>query len=167
MKKFYFLFLFALIASISNLYAAEKTVTSTFKDNDLNVGVGEPEWVASIAASTFETSGSKRGVQFGAAKGAFTLTTKVSFSKVKKVSVLLSSNENVNTVSLKVGDTSVGSVVSIEKKNNYSVEWTAESPQNGIVELSFNDKKNQFILNPSLSLMKRSQRPNVPLLHSI
>lgn len=116
MKKFYFLFLFALIASIGNLYAAEKTVTSTFKDNDLNVGVGEPEWVASIAASTFETSGSKRGVQFGAAKGAFTLTTKVSFSKVKKVSVLLSSNENVNTVSLKVGDTSVGSVVSIEKK---------------------------------------------------
>lgn len=146
MKKFYFLFLFALIASISNLYAAEKTVTSTFKDNDLNVGVGEPEWVASIAASTFETSGSKRGVQFGAAKGAFTLTTKVSFSKVKKVSVLLSSNENVNTVSLKVGDTSVGSVVSIEKKNNYSVEWTAESPQNGIVELSFNDKKKSIYI---------------------
>lgn len=146
MKKFYFLFLFALIASISNLYAAEKTVTSTFKDNDLNVGVGEPEWVASIAANTFETSGSKRGVQFGAAKGAFTLTTKVSFSKVKKVSVLLSSNENVNTVSLKVGDTSVGSVVSIEKKNNYSVEWTAESPQNGIVELSFNDKKKSIYI---------------------
>lgn len=146
MKKFYFLFLFALIASIGNLYAAEKTVTSTFKDNDLNVGVGEPEWVASIAASTFETSGSKRGVQFGAAKGAFTLTTKVSFSKVKKVSVLLSSNENVNTVSLKVGDTSVGSVVSIEKKNNYSVEWIAESPQNGIVELSFNDKKKSIYI---------------------
>lgn len=146
MKKIYFLFLFALIASISNLYAAEKTVTSTFKDNDLNVGVGEPEWVASIAANTFETSGSKRGVQFGAAKGAFTLTTKVSFSKVKKVSVLLSSNENVNTVSLKVGDTSVGSVVSIEKKNNYSVEWTAESPQNGIVELSFNDKKRSIYI---------------------
>lgn len=146
MKKFYFLFLFALIASIGNLYAAEKTVTSTFKDNDLKVGVGEPEWVASIAAKTFETSSPKRGVQFGAAKGAFTLTTKVSFSKVKKVSVLLSSNENVNTVSLKVGDTSVGSVVSIEKKNNYSVEWTAESPQNGIVELSFNDKKKSIYI---------------------
>lgn len=139
MKKFYFLFLFALIASISNLYAAEKTVTSTFKDKDLTVDVGEPGWVASIAASTFETSGSKRGVQFGAAKGAFTLTTKVSFSKVKKVSVLLSSNGNGNTVSLKVGVASVGKKVSIEKKNNYSVEWTAESPQNGIVELSFND----------------------------
>ena len=30
MKKFYFLFLFALIASIGNLYAAEKTVTFDF-----------------------------------------------------------------------------------------------------------------------------------------
>lgn len=146
MKKFYFLFLFALIASISNLYAAEKTVTSTFKDSDLKVGVGEPEWVASIAANTFETSGSKRGVQFGAAKGAFTLKTKVPFSKVKNVSVLLSTNGEGNTVSLKVGNTSVGSVVSIEKKNNYSVEWTAESPQNGMVELSFNDAKRSIYI---------------------
>lgn len=139
MKKFYFLFLFALIASIGNLYAAEKTVTSTFKDKDLTVGAGEPEWESSIAATAFETSGSKRGVQFGADKGIFTLKTKVSFSKVKNVSVLLSSNGNGNTVSLKVGVASVGKKVSIVKKNNYSVEWTAESPQDGIVELSFND----------------------------
>lgn len=139
MKKFYFLFLFALIASISNLYAAEKTVTTTFTDNDLAVGAGEPEWESSIAATAFETSGSKRGVQFGAAKGIFTLKTKVPFSKVKNVSVLLSSNGNGNTVSLKVGVASVGKKVSIVKKNNYSVEWTAESPQDGIVELSFND----------------------------
>ena len=139
MKKFYFLFLFALIASIGNLYAAEKTVTSTFKDKDLTVGAGEPEWESSIAATAFETSGSKRGVQFGADKGIFTLKTKVSFSKVKNVSVLLSSNGNGNTVSLKVGVASVGKKVSIVKKNDYSVEWTAESPQDGIVELSFND----------------------------
>lgn len=33
MKKFYFLFLFALIASIGNLYAAEKTVTFDFSTN--------------------------------------------------------------------------------------------------------------------------------------
>lgn len=152
MKKFYFLFLFALIASIGNLYAAEKTVTTTFTDNDLAVGVGEPEWKSSIPATAFETSSPKRGVQFGAAKGPFTLTTKESFSKVKKVSVLLSTNGAGNTVSLKVGDTSVGSVVSIEKKNNYSVEWTAESPQNGMVELSFNDaKKSIYIKSISIT----------------
>lgn len=152
MKKFYFLFLFALIASIGNLYAAEKTVTTTFTDKDLAVGVGEPEWKSSIPATAFETSSPKRGVQFGAAKGPFTLTTKESFSKVKKVSVLLSTNGAGNTVSLKVGDTSVGSVVSIEKKNNYSVEWTAESPQNGMVELSFNDaKKSIYIKSISIT----------------
>ncbi len=33
MKKFYFLFLFALIASIGNLYAVEKTVTFDFSTN--------------------------------------------------------------------------------------------------------------------------------------
>ena len=152
MKKIYFLFLFALIASISNLYATEKTVTTTFTYKDLAVGVGEPEWKSSIPATAFETSSPKRGVQFGAAKGPFTLTTKESFSKVKKVSVLLSTNGAGNTVSLKVGDTSVGSVVSIEKKNNYSVEWTAESPQNGMVELSFNDaKKSIYIKSISIT----------------
>lgn len=146
MKKFYFLFLFALIASIGNLYAAEKTVTSTFKDNDLNVGVGEPEWVASIAASTFETSGSKRGVQFGAAKGAFTLKTSESFSQVKKVSVILSTNEKVNTVSLKVGGTSVDGMKTLSKSNNYAVNWSVVSPQDGIIEFSFNDKKGSIYI---------------------
>lgn len=146
MKKFYFLFLFALIASIGNLYAAEKTVTSTFKDNDLAVGVGEPEWEASIAANKFETSGSKRGVQFGAAKGPFTLKTKVSFSKVKKVSVILSTNEKVNTVSLKVGGTSVDGMKTLSKSNNYAVNWSVVSPQDGIIEFSFNDKKGSIYI---------------------
>lgn len=62
MKKFYFLFLFALIASISNLYAAEKTVTFDFSTNpgavsgikngeitvsfDKSVGTTPPKWNA-------------------------------------------------------------------------------------------------------------------------
>lgn len=146
MKKFYFLFLFALIASIGNLYAAEKTVTSTFTDNDLAVGAGEPEWESSIAATAFETSGSKRGVQFGAAKGIFTLKTKVSFSKVKNVSVLLSSNGNGNTVSLKVGGTSVDGMKTLSKSNNYAVNWSVVSPQDGIIEFSFNDKKGSIYI---------------------
>lgn len=166
MKKFYFLFLFALIASIGNLYAAEVTVMSTFKDKDLTVGVGEPGWVASITANSFESNNNHRGVQFGAAKGAFTLKTSESFSQVKKVSVILSTNEKVNTVSLKVGGTSVDGMKTLSKSNNYAVNWSVVSPQDGIIEFSFNDKRAQFILNPSLSLMKRSQRPNVPLRHS-
>lgn len=146
MKKFYFLFLFALIASISNLYAAEKTVTSTFKDKDLTVGVGEPGWVASITANSFESNNNNRGVQFGAAKGAFTLKTSESFSQVKKVSVILSTNETVNTVSLKVGGTSVDGMKTLSKRNNYAVNWSVVSPQDGIIEFSFNDKKGSIYI---------------------
>lgn len=146
MKKFYFLFLFALIASISNLYAAEKTVTSTFKDKDLTVGVGEPGWVASITANSFESNSNNRGVQFGAAKGAFTLKTSESFSQVKKVSVILSTNEKVNTVSLKVGGTSVDGMKTLSKRNNYAVNWSVVSPQDGIIEFSFNDKKGSIYI---------------------
>lgn len=146
MKKFYFLFLFALIASIGNLYAAEKTVTSTFKDKDLTVGVGEPGWVASITANSFESNNNYRGVQFGAAKGAFTLKTSESFSQVKKVSVILSTNEKVNTVSLKVGGTSVDGMKTLSKSNNYAVNWSVVSPQDGIIEFSFNDKKGSIYI---------------------
>lgn len=146
MKKFYFLFLFALIASIGNLYAAEVTVTSTFKDKDLTVGVGEPGWVASITANSFESNNNNRGVQFGAAKGAFTLKTSESFSQVKKVSVILSTNEKVNTVSLKVGGTSVDGMKTLSKSNNYAVNWSVVSPQDGIIEFSFNDKKGSIYI---------------------
>lgn len=146
MKKFYFLFLFALIASIGNLYAAEKTVTSTFEDKNLKVGVGEPEWVASIGTAGFETANQNRGVQFGAAKGAFTLKTSESFSQVKKVSVILSTNEKVNTVSLKVGGTSVDGMKTLSKRNNYAVNWSVVSPQDGIIEFSFNDKKGSIYI---------------------
>lgn len=146
MKKFYFLFLFALIASIGNLYAAEVTVTSTFKDKDLTVGVGEPGWVASITANSFESNNNNRGVQFGAAKGAFTLKTSESFSQVKKVSVILSTNEKVNTVSLKVGGTSVDGMKTLSKRNNYAVNWSVVSPQDGIIEFSFNDKKGSIYI---------------------
>ena len=146
MKKFYFLFLFALIASIGNLYAAEKTVTSTFKDKTLTVGVGEPGWVASITANSFESNNNNRGVQFGAAQGAFTLKTSESFSQVKKVSVIVSTNEKVNTVSLKVGGTSVDGMKTLSKSNNYAVNWSVVSPQDGIIEFSFNDKKGSIYI---------------------
>lgn len=62
MKKFYFLFLFALIASIGNLYAAEKTVTFDFSTDpgavsgikngeitvsfDKSAGTTPPKWYA-------------------------------------------------------------------------------------------------------------------------
>lgn len=58
MKKFYFLFLFALIASISNLYAAEKTVTYTFTSKTWEAtcdGVAA-NWTSIVDANDFIAS---------------------------------------------------------------------------------------------------------------
>lgn len=55
MKKFYFLFLFALIASISNLYAAEKTVTYKFTSKTWEAtcdGVAA-NWISLVDADGF------------------------------------------------------------------------------------------------------------------
>ena len=48
MKKFYFLFLFALIASIGNLYAAEKTVTYKFTSETWEAAEGN--WTSIVPA---------------------------------------------------------------------------------------------------------------------
>lgn len=57
MKKFYFLFLFALIASISNLYAAEKTVTYKFTSKTWEAtcdGVAA-NWTSFVDADLFQS----------------------------------------------------------------------------------------------------------------
>lgn len=65
MKKFYFLFLFALIASIGNLYAAEKTVTWNFAGRKSGTG-----------ATTF----CELKVQSGSASGTWKITASKEFS---------------------------------------------------------------------------------------
>lgn len=84
MKKFYFLFLFALIASISNLYAAEKTVTYTFTSKTWEAtcdGVAA-NWTSIVDANDFIAS-----------KPAATGNTKpsaespVEYTKIKSIAV--------------------------------------------------------------------------------
>lgn len=65
MKKFYFLFLFALIASIGNLYAAEKTVTWNF---------------AGRKSGTGATTSCELKVQSGSASGTWKITASKNFS---------------------------------------------------------------------------------------
>lgn len=84
MKKFYFLFLFALIASISNLYAAEKTVTYRFTSKTWEAtcdGVAA-NWTSIVDANDFIAS-----------KPAATGNTKpsaespVEYTKIKSIAV--------------------------------------------------------------------------------
>lgn len=84
MKKFYFLFLFALIAAISNLYAVEKTVTYTFTSKTWEAtcdGVAA-NWTSIVDANDFIAS-----------KPAATGNTKpsaespVEYTKIKSIAV--------------------------------------------------------------------------------
>lgn len=84
MKKFYFLFLFALIASINNLYAVEKTVTYTFTSKTWEAtcdGVAA-NWTSIVDANDFIAS-----------KPAATGNTKpsaespVEYTKIKSIAV--------------------------------------------------------------------------------
>lgn len=100
MKKFYFLFLFALIASISNLYAAEKTVTFDFSTNpgavsgikngeitvsfDKSVGTTPPKWNA------------KNGGEMRAyAKNTITVS---SVKRIKKIEFLFNKGKDKNEI---------------------------------------------------------------------
>lgn len=100
MKKFYFLFLFALIASISNLYAAEKTVTFDFSTDpgavsgikngeitvsfDKSAGTTPPKWYA------------KNGGEMRAyAKNTITVS---SVKKIKKIEFSFNKGEDKNEI---------------------------------------------------------------------
>lgn len=100
MKKFYFLFLFALIASIGNLYAVEKTVTFDFSTDpgavsgikngeitvsfDKSAGTTPPKWYA------------KNGGEMRAyAKNTITVS---SVKKIKKIEFSFNKGEDKNDI---------------------------------------------------------------------
>ena len=100
MKKFYFLFLFALIASISNLYAAEKTVTFDFSTNPGAVsGIKNGEITVSFDTSAGTTPprwNAKNGGEMRAyAKNTITVS---SVKKIKKIEFSFNKGEDKNEI---------------------------------------------------------------------
>ena len=92
------------ITEIAGKSDAPKAITTTiFTDKDLNYSKGV-QWNASKAANSFDSS-YDRGVQFGAAIGKFTLSTSAFTGTITKVSMVVSTNDSENTISVKVGDT--------------------------------------------------------------
>lgn len=139
MKKFYFLFLFALIASISNLYAAEKTVTYTFTSKTWEATC---DGVAANWTSKKEGAGFSNGVQ---ATDAFKTEDIVaispkSFEKVTKVTVAYHTNskKGAGTISVKIGDnTGISkSVTNTGGTKSRSLEYTLAENQTGNVALA-------------------------------
>ena len=114
---------------------------STFTDKELNTKEKTMTWTSSPAANSFESDNLKRGVQFGAAKGKFTITGTGHASNVKKISVIVSSNQksNANTISATVGGVAIGIEISLTKKNNYEIVFESTTELSGDIVFNVND----------------------------
>lgn len=138
MKKFYFLFLFALIASIGNLYAVEKTVTWNFQQSE-RLANGEickdkvatttgavGAWTVNSTNKTYVAGCGNpslgSGIQLGSGTYSFNGSLALSGAEipegatVKKVSFFVASNGSNYSCSMSINGSTVGNTLKIGKK---------------------------------------------------
>lgn len=144
------------------------TIESNFTDKNLTVGANELEWTASIEANSFETASPSRGVQFGAAKGEFTLTAATSLSDITKVEIICSTNGNAsaNTISVKVGDTVYKNgdleTYPMPKDNNMTVAFEGAATSGTIVVSCNNTNKSIYFKQIIVTYTPTSSGPVDP-----
>lgn len=156
MKKFYFLFLFALIASIGNLYAAEKTVTWNFAGRksgsgatmscELKVQSGSASGTWKISASekfTAQTGNGSTSVTLGSRKAPCT-DAKLELSnspipegaQIKKVSITANTNNaNGATFGLQIGGVPSGTTLTFNKSKT-TQEFTESKVGNVVLVIN-------------------------------
>lgn len=130
MKKFYFLFLFALIASISNLYAAEKTVTYTFTSKTWEAAEGN--WNSLKVGDSKET----KGVAVTQAVSGASAESPSGFSKITSVNMVWStSGKGAGTINMYISNNNVGSkTVGKSQSNQKFSVVTDPSTTSGVVK---------------------------------
>lgn len=148
MKKFYFLFLFALIASIGNLYAAEKTVTYKFTSKTWEAtcdGVAA-NWTSIVDADVFN-----------AGKPAATSSTKpsaespVEYTKIKSITVSwATSKKGEGSIAVYVND-KIQSTVDCTKNVSNKTETITPTVRDGKVKFVMT-RTNGYVYLPSISI---------------
>lgn len=170
MKKFYFLFLFALIASISNLYAAEKTVTWNFAGRksgasattscELKVQTGSASGTWNISASEAfhaQTGSGSTSVTLGSkndpckdAKLELTNSPIPKVAQIKKVSITAYANKNGGaTFGLQIGGVPSGTTLTFNKSKT-TQEFTES--KGGNVVLVINTLNQAYVSLYSISI---------------
>lgn len=156
MKKFYFLFLFALIASIGNLYAAEKTVAWNFAGRksgsgattscELKVQSGSASGTWKISASekfTAQTGSGSTSVTLGSRKAPCT-DAKLELSnspipegaQIKKVSITAyTNNAKGATFGLQIGGVPSGTTLTFNKSKT-TQEFTESKVGNVVLVIN-------------------------------
>lgn len=170
MKKFYFLFLFALIASIGNLYAAEKTVTWNFAGRksgtsattscELKVQSGSASGTWKLSASEAfhaQTGSGSTSVTLGSkknpckdAKLELTNSPIPKVAQIKKVSITAkASNDGGATFGLQIGGVPSGTTLTFNKSKT-TQEFTESKVEN--VVLVINTLNQSYVSLYSISI---------------
>ena len=144
MKKFYFLFMFALIASIGNLYAAEKTVTYTFTSKKWEAAEGN--WISLVDADDFISS---KPVATGSTKPS--AESPVKYTKIKSIVVSWSTSKKGNgSITVYVGG-KIQSTVNCTKNKSNGEEIITPTDQDGKVKFVMTRTGGNVYL-PSISI---------------
>lgn len=171
MKKFYFLFLFALIASISNLYAAEKTVTYKFAGRKSGTGATtscELKMQSGSASGTWKITASKKFyAQTGSGSASVTLGSKndpctdakleltnspiPEGAQIKKVSITANSNNNEGaTFGLQIGGVPSGTTLTFNKSKT-TQEFTESKVGNVVLVINTLNQSNVSLYSISIT----------------
>lgn len=171
MKKFYFLFLFALIASISNLYAAEKTVTWNFAGRKSGTGATtscELKVQSGSASGTWKITASKKfSAQTGSGSTSVTLGSKndpctdakleltnspiPEGAQIKKVSITAKTNNAKGaTFGLQIGGVSSETTLTFDKTKT-TQEFTESKVGNVVLVINTLNKSNVSLYSISIT----------------
>lgn len=157
-----------LLCGGNKAWAADATVTSTFKDQNWSVGAGEPSWTSSGAATNaFES----RGVQItlkninASASGLKLSNSSIKdLGNIKSITLTVSANGAGGKISnVKVGSTSFlnngNSSYTVVKENNQTVTFETNTPIAGDIVISFSstaDSKSLYIKSISVTYQEAS-----------
>lgn len=171
MKKFYFLFLFALIASIGNLYAAEKTVTWNFAGRksgsgattscELKVQTGSASGTWKISASEAfyaQTGSGSTSVTLGSkndpctdAKLELTNSPIPKVAQIKKVSITAYANKNGGaTFGLQIGGVPSETTLTFNKSKT-TQEFTESKVGNVVLVINTLNQSNVSLYSISIT----------------
>ena len=135
MRKIFTLLIVAILATATS-WAAEKTKTYTFTDKSWSAtdeSGNSANWKGSTDGNQFNVSQSPIGVQVLTTSG-LTVTSPITFSKVKTVTVNYSSTKKaVGSISVKVGDTDFGTKNVSKSQSKVDFVFTGSGSGNVII----------------------------------
>lgn len=127
MKKFYFLFLFALIASIGNLYAAEKTVKYTFISKTWEAAEGN--WTSIVPADTKYNAGPCASNP----KNHPSAESPITYTNIKKIDVAWKTTSITGSIDVYVGSEKI-TTISCGKNKNLTTSISPTTTKSGKVK---------------------------------